>query len=290
MSGYRKLHKKLKSSSKFQQLTKSIQMVALSKLRFVQKKVTVRRIALTYIKRLFDDFNSKYSTLLLIPISSDRSCCGPINDIIANHARNIVFEAKNRKRSAKVLLIGKKAKFILRKQCLNELVKNIYNLNREPLSLLVSTILLEKISKYDYDKCIILFHRFHTVMNQKPTQYTILSYNYFLSNFFKIIASLDFDKSSSIINQFFFSILLEKGSLDDYFLNDLYQFSFGLSLLDALEENELSELGARACAMENASRNAKKIISSLELQYHKARQAAITNELIEIVSCIDTTA
>lgn len=73
-----------------------------------------------------------------------------------------------------------------------------------------------------------------------------------------------------------------------FFLNDLYNFSFSLTLLDALEENELSELGARACAMENASQNAKKLITALELEYNKARQANITNELIEIVSCVES--
>lgn len=289
MSGFRKLHKKLKSYGKFQQLTKSIQMVALSKLRFVQNKVNVRRTALTYIKRLFEHRNLTYTNMLLVPITSDRSSCGPINDIITNHAKNIVFDLKNRKKHTKVFLIGRKGKFTLRKQCLNELVKNVYNLNKEPLSLLVATIVLEKMEKYEFDKCMILFHRFHSVMNQKPTQYTILSYNSFLANILLQTSTNDIDKNKTEINSlFFFSLLLEKGLKDEFFFNDLHQFSFSVILLDALEENELSELGARACAMENASQNAKKLISALELQYNKARQANITNELIEIVSCVES--
>lgn len=288
MSGFRKLHKKLKSYGKFQQLTKSIQMVALSKLRFVQKKVNIRRVALTYIKRLFEHTNIPYNNVLLIPITSDRSSCGPINDIITNHTRNLVFDLKNKKKQTKIFLIGRKGKFVLRKQCLNELMKNVYNLNKEPLSLLISTALLEKIDKVDFDKCIILFHRFHSVMQQKPTKYTILSYNSFIANVLQNSSLANVASSDEINNMFFFSVLLEKGLKDEFFFSDLYQFIFSVTLLDALEENELSELGARACAMENASQNARKLISSLELQYNKARQAYITNELIEIVSCVES--
>lgn len=219
MSGFRKLHKKLKSYKKFQQLTKSIQMVALSKLRFVQKKVNVRRTALTYIKRLFDHkYSMSYSSMLLIPITSDRSSCGPINDIITTHAKNIVFDLKNKKKQVKVFLLGRKGKFSLRKQCLNELVKNIYNLNKEPLSLLVVSIILEKLEKYEFDKCMILFHRFHSVMTQKPTQYTILSYDYFINNIATQVSINDSESKNIDVNKlFFFSILLEKGLKDAFF-------------------------------------------------------------------------
>ena len=55
-------------------------------------------------------------------------------------------------------------------------------------------------------------------------------------------------------------------------------------LLDALEENEYSSLGARVTAMDNSTTNAAKMIDTMSLLYNKARQASITNELIEIVS------
>ena len=68
------------------------------------------------------------------------------------------------------------------------------------------------------------------------------------------------------------------------YMNDFYLFSISLLLMDSFEENEYSSLGARVTAMDNSTNNATKMIDVLRLQYNKARQASITNELIEIVS------
>jgi len=67
----------------------------------------------------------------------------------------------------------------------------------------------------------------------------------------------------------------------------LYSYSISLFILDALEENQYSALGARATAMNNATKNAGELIYKLRLLYNKARQEKITNELIEIVSCVN---
>ncbi len=67
-------------------------------------------------------------------------------------------------------------------------------------------------------------------------------------------------------------------------LDDIYDHSFSMIVLDTLEENEYSSLGARVTAMDNSSQNAMKMIETMSLLYNKARQANITNELIEIVS------
>lgn len=75
---------------------------------------------------------------------------------------------------------------------------------------------------------------------------------------------------------------------DIYFYKDLYSFSFSLILLKSLHENEMSELGGRITAMQNASKNAQELIQKLKLLFNKSRQAYITNELIEIVSCLNS--
>lgn len=68
-------------------------------------------------------------------------------------------------------------------------------------------------------------------------------------------------------------------------LYDLFEYQLSISILNALLENATSEQGARMTAMDNASRNAGEMLDKLTLIYNKARQASITSELIEIISC-----
>jgi len=90
-------------------------------------------------------------------------------------------------------------------------------------------------------------------------------------------------KLTAAQDYFNFIYKLESSTLQAL-LDDVYYHSFAMIVLDTLEENEYSSLGARVTAMDNSTTNATKMIEVMNLLYNKARQASITNELIEIVS------
>ena len=118
---------------------------------------------------------------------------------------------------------------------------------------------------------------------RQVSYYDVCSFSFFFNNI--VTRAKDGDKLSHIYSSFLNSL-----SGDSNFaplMDDFYTYSISLIALDALEENEYSALGARATAMNNATKNVSELIDRLRLSYNKARQETITNELIEIVSCVN---
>ena len=141
----------------------------------------------------------------------------------------------------------------------------------------MSYIIASKILDTDYDSCIIVFNRFISTTVQRPVQYEINSFSLFCLNVFSI------KRNQDII----LDTLRLKTKYDSFFLLELYHFNIVLLLLDALEELEYCELAARANAMDQAVKNIAEIIKGLRDLYNKARQAYITNEILEIISAAE---
>lgn len=281
----KKLLKKLKSYESFKSLTKAIQMVALSQLSALKWKIGARQLALSPIIPYFnkENYSEKDNRYIIISITMDKSCCGSHNSNILKATRLTVDELKEKNKNIKLISIGKKAKFFLRKYYRNFQLLNIYNIDKEPLSLFLTTILTQKILSHRFDRCLIIFNRFYSAFTQKVSKYDIYNFSYFSwriledSNYTGKYAHL----CSTLTNS------IENNVLYPSFLIDFYTYCFSLFLLDSLEENEYSALGARATAMNNATKNVSELIDKYRLLYNKARQDTITNELIEIVSCVN---
>jgi F-type H+-transporting ATPase subunit gamma len=281
----KKLLKQLKSYERFKLLTKAIQMVALSQLSALKNKIASRQYALSTIIPFFDTdaYSEKDTNYLVLSITVDKSCCGPHNGNILKASKSIIEELKEKNKNIKLSSIGRKAKFFFKKYYRAFQVLNIFNLDKEPLSLFTSLILMEKLLAYSFDRFFIIFNRFYTAFTQKVSYYDICSFSFFINNI--IDRAKEGDKLSHI-----YSSILNSISIDSNFsplLDDFYLYCISLVCLDALEENEYSALGARATAMNNATKNVSELIDSLRLLYNKARQETITNELIEIVSCVN---
>lgn len=281
----KKLLKQLKSYERFKLLTKAIQMVALSQLSALKNKIASRQYALSSIIPFFDTnaYSDRDTNYLVFSITVDKSCCGPHNSNILKASKSVIEELKEKNKNIKLVAMGRKAKFFFKKYYRSFQVLNIFNLDKEPLSLFTSTILFEKLMTYSFDRFVIIFNRFYSAFTQRVSYYDVCSFTFFLSNI--IDRAKDSDKAA-----FLYSSMLNSLSGESSFaplLEDFYFYSVSLVCLDALEENEYSALGARATAMNNATKNVSELIDSLRLLYNKARQETITNELIEIVSCVN---
>jgi F-type H+-transporting ATPase subunit gamma len=277
----RKLKRKLVAYIKFKELAKSIKLVALSQLSNLKKKISTRGIPLSSIIPFFDKnlYINDYTKCLLIPIGVDKSCCGPHNGNIIKRTDKLIDNLFDLNKTIGIYTIGNRMKDYFKKYYLGSFIGSVYNIDKEPISMTISIFLAEKIYFKNWEKYYFIFNRYYSPFTQRTTVYEIAGANQFYN------INLNLYNKTHTMQQSYFSFLYKYDV--DYItklFDEVYDHSFSMIVLDTLEENEYSSLGARVTAMDNSGQNAIKIIESLNLLYNKARQAAITNELIEIVS------
>lgn len=278
----RKLKKKLVSYIKFKELAKSIKLVALSQLNNLKKKISSRGIPLSSVIPFFDskNYGTEYTKCLVVPIGIDKSRCGPHNGNIFKKTEKLIDNLLDNNKLVSLFTIGNRTKDYFKKYYSNMFVTNVYNVEKEPLSLTISFIIAEKMLSKNYDRLFFVFNRYYTPFLQKTTMYELIG----LSLFYNIALNTNqLRKLTQGEDYYNFIYKIDSDTLQ-HILDDVYFHSFSMILLDALEENEYSSLGARVTAMDNSTTNAAKMIETMSLLYNKARQASITNELIEIVS------
>jgi F-type H+-transporting ATPase subunit gamma len=279
----RKLKKKLLSYIKFKELAKSIKLVALSQLSNLKKKISTRGIPLSSIIPFFDKkyYSPIFNTCLILPVGVDKSCCGPHNGNVFKRSEKLIDSLSDLNKTIGLFTIGNRTKDYFKKYYTSSLISNVYNIDKEPLSLTIAFILAEKILSKVYDKYYFVFNRYYTPFTQKTTLYEVAG----LSAFYDVSLNRKNHVRKLTASEDFFNFIykIDSGTLQ-HILDDIYYHSFSMVLLDTLEENEYSSLGARVTAMDNSTQNATKMIEVMSLLYNKARQASITNELIEIVS------
>jgi F-type H+-transporting ATPase subunit gamma len=276
----RKLKKKLVSYIKFKELAKSIKLIALSQLNFYKKKISTRGIPLSsvipfFTKKQYLQFEN--NKCLVVPFGVDKSCCGPHNGNVFKRAEKIVESFLDNNITVYIFTIGNRTKDYFKKYYNNLLVSNVYNVDKEPLSLTTGFIVAEKMMFKAYDRLYFVFNKYYSPFFQRTKVYEVIGLSLFFKN--------ALNQKNKWAEQEFYSFVhrLDSGTLENI-LRQVYFHSFSMVILDALEENEYSSLGARVTAMDNSGTNAAKMIETMNLLYNKARQASTTNESIEIVS------
>ena len=144
--------------------------------------------------------------------------------------------------------------------------------SKDGLSFAAASLLAEALLKEGADKTQLVFNRFHSVISFKPTVATVLSPA-------AIEKALEEAGGSSAFDSY-----EAEGPDRGELLLDLTELQLGVTLYNAMLENATSELGSRMQSMENSTKNAGEMLSKLTLFYNRTRQAAITTELIEIIS------
>jgi F-type H+-transporting ATPase subunit gamma len=207
--------------------------------------------------------------VLLVVIATDRGLCGGLNTNLFKRVRAFLAEKDQAGVAVEIAAWGRRASFFARKSDKKVVEHQEKALERPTYAKAVALVepLLASFKGGTYDRVYIAFARYQSALVQEPS----------------VLQLLPIDASASANSAASKKGFLIEPSLDKLLETLLIKKVFG-SLYRILLEGAASEHGSRMTAMDSATKNAKEVIKKLTLQYNRARQAAITKELIEIVS------
>jgi F-type H+-transporting ATPase subunit gamma len=279
MANLKEIRNRITSIGSTMQITSAMKMVSAAKLKKAQDAITAMRPYADKLTELLQNLSAtidgdvggvytnarKIEKVLLVVISSNRGLCGGFNSNIVKEVNNIIKNNYNNK-EVSLLTIGKKADDILRK---NFTVIENNNSIFDDLTFDNTATIAEKLMKLfvdgDYDKIELVYNKFKNAATQIVTNEVFLP----------IIQENKTDTNT--IKDYIF----EPSKVE--IIEALIPKSLKTQLYKSLRDSFASEHGARMTAMHKATDNASELRDELLLQYNKARQAAITNEILEIV-------
>jgi F-type H+-transporting ATPase subunit gamma len=280
MANYKHILYNLKIFERLHNVTKSIKLVAFTKFKKIQHRVKLFNeslISVSKLAKVSDSIISGLRSYLVVPITSDKGCCGSINTHLLAAMEGLIFSFNKANKKISIALIGKKGKIFVKFNYKMYFVKYVEDVFNSALSMVSTVKIIEEIQKISYDKCVFLFNHFKNINEQKVYFYDALSFKLFVQNI------LFLKNATSADSPFWVSMCSKYMSVNNL-LHDMYDFFTSIVLLRSLLDHEISELGGRITSMEKSSQNALEMYSSLQIQYNKARQSYITNQLIEICS------
>ena len=286
MPSLKDLKNRIASVKSTRKITKAMQMVAAAKLRRAQDAAEQAR---PYAER----FNAVMAGLaasvggsdsaprllsgtgsdkvqLLVVMTSERGLCGGFNSNIVKLARQRIERLLAEGKTVKILTVGKKGRDQLKRDYgklflghidLSE-VKRVGYVDAQG----IAKDVLSRFDAGEFDVATIFYSKFHNVVSQEPMTQQIIPAAFEMAGDAGASALYDYEPDEEAI------------------LADLLPRGVATQIFTALLENGASEQGARMSAMDNATRNAGDMIDRLTIVYNRSRQAAITKELIEIIS------
>ncbi len=279
------LKKRIKSVKSTQKITKAMKMVAAAKLRRAQESAEKGRpfsekmnnVILNLSSSISDkDSASKFlvgtgkdTTHLCVVITADRGLCGGFNTNICRKAKNYFEKILKEGKILKIFTVGSKGhdqlkrlygKYIIEKMNFKGLKKITYKEAED-----TGKIIIKLFKESQFDVCKIFYNRFKNVITQIPQEQQIVP--------------IEKQKEVKMSDNFY-----EFEPEENEILNDLLPRNISTQIFKAFLENAASEQGSRMTAMDNATRNAEDLVDRLTINYNRSRQAAITKELIEIIS------
>ena len=280
MASLKSIRKRISSVKNTMQITKAMKMVSAAKLRRAQENVIAarpyaRKLGSVLEKLATSGGSAKHPLLqqektgkaLLIVITSDRGLCGGFNAAICKTAERFIKEKSVDFPELSLMTIGRKGYEFLKNRA--TIGKNytgvLSNLNYQTAALIAQEVIAGFLAG-EYSEVHLLFNAFKSVMSQDITR----------------VQLLPISPPQEHEEQFRPEAIYEP-SKDDL-LTELLPKHIEVQIFQALLESLAAEHGARMTAMDSAAKNATEMIGKLTLQYNRARQAAITKELIEIIS------
>ena len=280
------LKKRISSVKSTQKITKAMKMVAAAKLRRAQESAErgrpysekMNNIILNLSSGLSDKENApklltgtgEDKVHLCIVMTADRGLCGGFNSNIIKKAKSYFKKLSDNGKTLKIITVGSKGYDQLKRVYKDNIIENIsfkesknanyFDANK------VGKIIIEKFENKEFDVCTIFYNQFKNVITQIPQEQQIIPLKMTEDETNKSDESYEFEPD------------------EDEILGNLLPKNISTQIFKAMLENSASEQGSRMSAMDNATRNAGEMVDKLTIEYNRSRQAAITKELIEIIS------
>ena len=281
------LKKRISSVKSTQKITKAMKMVAAAKLRRAQESAEKGRpfsekmnnIILNLSSSISDKENaSKFlvgtgndNIHLCVVITSDRGLCGGFNTNICRKAKNDFEEILKKGKTLKIFAVGSKGYDQLKRTYGSYIIENLNFKGFKKITYKdaeeIGKQIIKLFNESQFDVCKIYYNKFKNVITQIPQAQQIIP-----------IEKIKTEEEEKIEN--FYEFEPEENEI----LNDLLPRNISTQIFKAILENAASEQGSRMTAMDNATRNAGDLVENLTITYNRSRQAAITKELIEIIS------
>lgn len=285
MATLRDIKNRIKGVKNTQQITKAMKMVAAAKLRRAQEAIINAR---PYAKRIAEMFSNlvtaqdiadnpliaqreKLGNVAVVVITADRGLCGAFNtNIIREANRYINEEIKEAGAGYSIFCIGKKGSDFFSKRDYNvaKIFSDVFSSLNYSSAQKISNELVAGYLKGDFDKIVLIYNEFKSLIQQKIV----------VEQFLPIPVLSENEKEKSAESNYIYE------PDQKYIFNYLIPKHLRAQIWRALLESNAAEFASRMTAMDNATTNAKELIRTLNLNYNKARQAAITKEILEIVS------
>jgi F-type H+-transporting ATPase subunit gamma len=286
MPSLRDIRRRIASVKNTQQITNAMKMVSAAKLQRAQDRVLSARPYSEHLLQLLEHLDARVQPTihplltprtegktLLVVVTSDRGLCGGFNTNVQRAALEQIRQLGGRS-AVDIIAIGKKGRdfltyrqYLLRESHIELFVRQVlYEQARE-----LAQKLLTAYEEEQYRQVLVVFNRFRSAMLQQATTFRLLPLSAHTETEAEPTEPYDY--------------LYEPSPVE--VLDSLLRREVEVQLFQVLLESFAGEHGARMTAMDSATENASEMIASLTLTFNRARQAAITKEIIEVVSGAD---
>jgi len=285
VANLRDIKRRITSVTSTQKITSAMKMVAAAKLRRAQEAIENARPYAVRMRSTLEEVSKgtleethpllavheERKVLELIVVTSDRGLAGAFNSTVMKTADAVLKEREGEFEKVGLTLLGKKANDYYRRRRANQITFNS-PIDGDVTYEQAADVAREVGRRYvagELDEVVLVFSEFVSTMTQKPTATQLLPFT-----------PPESDESDAEDAALPFEIEPDPEAL----LAALVPKAIEIEVFRALLENQAGEHAARMTAMEAATRNTEELIESLTLKYNRARQAAITSELVEIVT------
>lgn len=283
MATLKQVRRRIASVKNTMQITKAMKMVAAAKLRKASDNIMAARPYADKMQEMVHNLAMRAGEELTHPLliardikkthivvmSGDRGLCGAFNSNLQKMGVQAVKRMQEQGQEVALTPVGRKGFEFFKKRNYN-IVKNYTNLGSGAdfeTARVIARDLIDSYTDGSFDQVILIFSEFYSAMVQKPREQVLLP----------ITAKAKEEEPSGLLQEYIFEPSAKE------LLGDLLPKSVEIQVYRAILDNLASEFGARMTAMDNATNNARDMIDTLTLQYNRARQAAITKELMDIV-------
>jgi len=282
MASFREIQRKIGAVKKTKQITKAMNMVASAKLRGAQQRIERFRPYAEKYYEILSDLSSRVDSSIhpllekreeinnvgIIVVTSDKGLCGSFNANLCQMGARLAKEKKDQGKQVKFLCVGKKGRDFFRKRGyeLLEAYPEVMNNFDFQLANDIGTRVINSYLEKDLDEVHLIFGEFHSMVKQVPTASQVLP-----------VVQAEVAEAEGPQSEYLFEPSVEG------LLAEILPRYIKVQVYRGLLDTSCSEHAARMTAMDNATKNCDEMVDQLTLAYNKARQAAITTELMDIV-------